>query len=150
MKELKRFKFNWVLVNKIAIGSIPYSINDIDILLNNKIKTILTLCNEKEDPKIYKNDLKINIQRYEIPDHRCKTLPKIEDIEKILDLISFISKDGPVFIHCFASKERAPLVCLAWLVKKENLQPNEALAYLMHIHPGTSPLPEQLRLIEYL
>ena len=150
MKEKFDFKFNWVLVNKIAIGSRLNTKDDIDILIDNKIKSILTLCNEREDPEFYTEVLPIKIERYELPDHRYKSLPSIGDIEKVLELMTDLSYRGPFFVHCFASMERAPLVCLAWLVKKENLKPIEALTYLMQIHPGTSPIPEQLDLLKLL
>jgi hypothetical protein len=33
--------------------------------------------------------------------------------------------------------ERSPLLCLAWLIRERRLSIEQALAYLMHIHPGT-------------
>ena len=32
----------------------------------------------------------------------------------------------------------------SWLIKKHNLKPDLALDYLMQLHVGTNPLPEQL------
>ena len=46
--------------------------------------------------------------------------------------------------------ERSPLVCLGWLVQQHNMSPNNALDYLMQQHPGTNPLPGQLKLLEQL
>ena len=43
--------------------------------------------------------------------------------------------------------ERSPLLCMAWLIRHRGLSRLEALEYLMHVHPGTSPLPEQLALL---
>jgi hypothetical protein len=41
-------------------------------------------------------------------------------------------------------------VCLAWLVRQRGLSPQRALDYLMQVHPGTSPLPGQLELLEVI
>ena len=57
---------------------------------------------------------------------------------------------GPVFVHCVAAMERSPLVCLGWLVKEHRMNPDRALDYLMQQHPGTNPLPGQLKLIQGL
>ena len=46
--------------------------------------------------------------------------------------------------------ERSPLVCLAWLMQEQGLIQSQALDYLMQIHPGTSPLPEQLLVLNDL
>jgi protein-tyrosine phosphatase len=55
-----------------------------------------------------------------------------------------------VFVHCVAAMERSPLVCLAWLVSRHGQSPQAALDYLMQVHPGTNPLPGQLRLLDRL
>ena len=46
--------------------------------------------------------------------------------------------------------ERSPLVCLGWLVYELGYPPETALDYLMQVHPGTSPLQEQLNLLNQL
>ena len=46
--------------------------------------------------------------------------------------------------------ERSPLVCLAWLVSRHGQSPQAALDYLMQVHPGTNPLPGQLKLLNQL
>jgi protein-tyrosine phosphatase len=46
--------------------------------------------------------------------------------------------------------ERSPLVCMAWLVEHKHLSPTDALDYLMQVHPGTNPLPQQLAVLREL
>ena len=57
---------------------------------------------------------------------------------------------GSVFVHCVAAMERSPLICMAWLISKKNLDLSQSLDYMMQVHPGTSPLPEQLKLLNDL
>ena len=53
---------------------------------------------------------------------------------------------GPVYVHCFAAMENH-LICMAWLVKKLNLSPQESLEYLQSVHKSTNPLPNQMKLL---
>ena len=75
----------------------------------------------------------------------------VEDaINKALDMLEELKNFGPVYVHCVASKERSPLVCMGWLVKKHNLTPTQALDYMMEIHKGTNPLPKQFNLLKLI
>ena len=59
-------------------------------------------------------------------------------------------REGPTFVHCVASIERSPLICMAYLIKKCNLTPIEALDYLMEVHPISNPLPGQFAILKKL
>ena len=85
-----------------------------------------------------------------IPDHRAGRVPTLIELQTVLDTLTTLMIKGPVFVHCLASVERSPLVCMAWLVKKYNLSPQQSLDYLMKVHPGTNPLPEQFSLLNSL
>ena len=49
---MNEFLFDWVLVNKLAIGSMPNKEKDFEIIKKSGIKSILNLCPEEEDLKI--------------------------------------------------------------------------------------------------
>ena len=57
---------------------------------------------------------------------------------------------GPVYVHCFAGVERSPLICIAYLMKNQNIDLQDALEYLMQTHPITNPLKGQLNIISQL
>lgn len=139
--------FNWVLVNKLAVGTAPRNLDDISTLRVNSIKSVLSLCSVEEvnPPKDFQ--LNFDCERLVLPDHTYGRLPTIEELEKTLALLKNLLQKPPVFVHCVASVERSPLVCLAWLVKYERLSPEYALQYLMDIHPTTNPLPGQYSLL---
>ncbi|WP_413404247.1 dual specificity protein phosphatase family protein [Synechococcus sp. MIT S9510] len=67
-----------------------------------------------------------------------------------LTLLKSLQPEGPVFVHCVAAMERSPLVCMAWLVEHKHLPPTDALEYLMQLHPGTNPLPQQSSILREL
>ena len=43
-KSINKFIFNWVLKNKLAVGTSPMKIKDVNLLEKNKVKNILCLC----------------------------------------------------------------------------------------------------------
>ena len=47
-KNKNKFIFNWVLKNKLAIGTSPMDLKDLILLKKNNVKNILCLCNEEE------------------------------------------------------------------------------------------------------
>ena len=140
---------DWILVNELAIGQAPSNDIDIELLRKNRIKTIISLCYDSEDspPKGIESTFKC--LRYPLPDHRKGTIPKIEDILHVLHLIKKNIKNGPIYIHCLAGMERSPLICLGWLIKEKGYSLQVALDYIMQMHPGTSPLGEQLKLLTH-
>ena len=139
--------FNWVLINKLAVGTAPRNLDDIAKLKKNSIKSVLSLCSIDEaiPPKDFQCDF--DCERLILPDHTYGRFPDIDELENALKLLNKLLNNPPVFVHCVASIERSPLVCLAWLVKFENLEPDYALQYMMDIHPTTNPLPGQYSLL---
>ena len=147
-KESKEvFTFNWVLVNRLAMGSAPKSEGNIKMLKSQNINSILSLCSEEEVGSSLNLGKLFITKRYILPDHKSGRMPKLEELEKALSYLEDLLKNGPVYVHCVAAMERSPLICMSWLVKKHNISPTEALDYMMQIHKGTSPLPGQLSLL---
>jgi len=143
-------KIDWVLQNELAIGQAPKKQADILELKKYGIISILSLCSKEE----ISSDLEIEkfflLKRVVLPDHKYKVAPTINNLNLALAKLSEIITKGPVYVHCVAGIERSPLVCMAWLIKNHNLTPIQALDYLMEVHNGTNPLPEQLNLLNFL
>ncbi len=140
-------KFTWILKNKLAIGTAPRSSKDLEYLLFNNIKIVLSLNDIKET--VYLNDIErlFKFERHFIPDHKSDKIMDIYMIKNILTILKELINKGPIFMHCVASVERSPLLSIAYLIEYENLAVEEALAYVMQIHPGTNPTEEQLSLL---
>jgi protein-tyrosine phosphatase len=85
-----------------------------------------------------------------LPDHRSGREPDLPELQRALAALAELHQHGPVFVHCVAAIERSPLVCMAWLVQAGGLSSQRALDYLQQVHPGTNPLPQQLRLLQQL
>ena len=144
----RNFKIDWVLTKKLAIGSAPNSQFAFELLKKEGIKSILTLCDEDEFQLPLELNCDFFCERYVLPDHKKGKLPQLEDLRIALQKLENLQLNNPpTFVHCIASMERSPLVCLAWLVKDLGYSPEVALQYLMEAHPGTNPLQGQLDLL---
>ena len=146
----KNINLDWVLKGEIAVGPAPRSFTDVSILKKNHIVGILSLCSLDEiDFKENLSDY-FKFKRLILPDHKYKNDLTIEQLNQSLNYLEELKELGPVYVHCVAAKERSPLVCMGWLVKKHNLTPTQALDYMMEIHKGTNPLPKQFNLLKLI
>ena len=137
-----------MLINEIAVGTAPTKEKHLLIIKNEGIKSIFSLCGDKEVPFLEELLKLFSFERFSLPDHKAGKIVTTDQVLSSLKILKNLKKEGPVFIHCVASMERSPLVCIAWLIKMHNLRLDEALNYLMQSHVGTNPLPEQLNVLK--
>tara|TARA_Y100001968_G_C19241078_1_gene659450 strand:+ start:425 stop:901 length:477 start_codon:yes stop_codon:yes gene_type:complete len=145
-----KFRLDWVLVDELAIGPAPRKKNHLDLIESEGIKSIFSLCSDDEVLNPTDMEKRFKCNRLLLPDHKSGRLPLLNELNNALDALSEIKEFGPVFIHCVAAMERSPLVCMGWLIKHQSLTAEEALDYMMQVHPGTNPLPGQLNLLKKL
>jgi len=145
-----RFQIHWVLVEELALGPAPRSERHLDRLADEGVRGVLSLCSLEEAAPPPQLENRFICQRLVLPDHRCQRLVETSELEQALELLADLRREGPVFVHCLAAMERSPLVCLAWLMRHQRLSLQRALDYLMQLHPGTCPLPEQLAVVQQL
>jgi hypothetical protein len=145
-----RFRISWVLVGELAVGPAPRAERHLDRLEAEGVKALLSVCSPEEAALPVGVEQRFLHQRVLLPDHRAGRLPELQELKLALAALAELQRAGPVYVHCVASMERSPLVCLAWLVSQQGLEPLPALDYLMQVHPGTNPLPGQLQLLNHL
>ncbi len=148
MINSRNFRLDWVLINEIAVGTAPTKQKDLLIIKNEGIKSIFSLCGDKEAPCLNQMLELFKCERFFLPDHKTGKIVTPDQILSALKILKNLKKEGPVFIHCVASMERSPLICIAWLIKMHKLRLDEALNYLMQSHVGTNPLTEQLNVLK--
>ena len=142
------FIFNWILKKRLAIGTTPTKIEDINLLNHHKVKNILGLCSEDEC-KWHKN-LENNFicKRIILPDSRKKKLPSESEIDYAFNTLRNFVQKNITFIHCFASIERSPLLCIMYIMEKYDIELEESLDYVKSVHRMTNPRNKQLLLIK--
>ena len=141
--------FNWVIKNELAIGSCPKNELDILALKEKNIKSVLCLSDKFEAPNLNYEKHNIVFKRNFLPDHKYSSTLEINDVLLAYESLKIlIGTKSPLLVHCFASIERSPLLCIAYLIREKDMNFNDAVAYMMHIHPLTNPLSAQLKIIK--
>jgi protein-tyrosine phosphatase len=139
-----------VLRNQLAVGRAPRRPIHLDRLEQEGVRGVLSLCAVDEAPPPEDLDRRFHCRRVVLPDHRTGRAPEPAELELALQHLAALLASGPVYVHCVAGVERSPLICLAWLMRVRQLPLLDALDYLMQVHPGTGPLPEQLASLQEL
>ena len=141
------FFVNWIVDNEIAISRAPKENRDVIYLEEQRIKSVLSLCSEKEilTPQRLKDNFTLN--RFVLPDHKSNKKIELGEIIFALKVLKSLEKSRPTLVHCKAGIERSPLICIAWLIKIGNLSPIDALDFVVDVHPLSNPIPSQLELI---
>ena len=144
------FLVNWVLVGELAIGTAPRNKNDLNKLKVYGINSIFCLCSEADSPRIDGVENDFTYESLVLPDHRSEKSITLLEIQNALSILKNLMRFKPVFVHCLASMERSPLICISWLIKEKGLTFNQSLDYMMQIHKRTNPLTEDLKLLMML
>ena len=146
-KLKNKFIFNWVLKNKLAIGTSPMNIEDLVLLEKNKVKNILCLCSEEESKWHLELENSFFCNRFILPDSNQKNLPTNMQIDKAYKILKKLVKNDITFVHCFASIERSPLLCIMFIIDNYNLNLEESLDYVKRLHNLTNPRNNQLYIV---
>ncbi len=120
--------FNWILINKLAIGT-PVNSDKKKLLLNKKgIISILDLRNKydfrnSKQNKYVKYLKEFEYENVQLPDQNTGRIARTEEITRAVNMLQKLLIKGPVYMHCLASIERSPLISIAYLhlVKKVSL-----------------------------
>mgnify|MGYP001475652036 CR=1 FL=1 len=144
--------FNWILLNKLAIGTPLINKKDQLFLREKKIISILDLRNEFDLCKInYEKQLylyrEFNLVKIGLPDHNSKRFATKSEINNAVSNLEILLINGPVFMHCHAAVERCPLISVAFLMKIRGLKLIQAYEYVKQQNKTTSILLEQLKKI---
>ena len=144
--------FNWILVDKLAIGTPLLNLKDKLYLKEKKIISILDLRNEFDIRKIDKKQKNLIYQEFTtvnvcLPDHNSKRFATKSEIENAVNNLEKLLFNGPVFMHCHAAVERSPLISVAFLIKTKKISCIQAYEYVKQQNKTTNILLEQLNKI---
>ncbi len=145
-KEYK-FIFDWIVSNKLAIGTSPLKEENINLLIDFKIKNIIGLCSDNEIGWHKDIDSIFKTKRIVLPDSHTKDLPKFDQLQKAFKTLEEFVENDITFIHCVASVERSPMLCILYIMKNYNISLEDALDYLKRVHKETNPTNSQLKVL---
>ena len=144
--------FNWILVNKLAIGTPVSSEDDIQLIKTKGILSVLDLRNNDDFKLINQNEYIQNLSDYKyknvpLPDHKTGRLAESFEIQKAVNVLDLLFTEGPVFMHCHAAMERAPLISIAFLHLKRGLSIIQSCDYVKQQNQITNVNLRQLKCI---
>ena len=144
--------FNWISINKLAIGTPPLNFEDKKFLREKAIYSILDLRNESDFLRIDKNKYlnlvaEFNYLNVPLPDHKFGRLSNSTEIKETVIELEKLIEFGPVYMHCHAAAERSPLISIAYLNKTKGLSLIQACDYVKQQNESTNLHFKQLKLV---
>lgn len=124
--------FSWVVQDKLSGSGLPVSRREFGWLLRHGIKSIVTV---REIPLPSGWTKGVNYLHLRVDDYDA---PSLEELDRTVNFIDTqITNERPVNVHCAAGRGRTGLILAAYLLKKENLDAEEAVDKIRHLRPGS-------------
>ena len=124
--------FSWLIKNKLAGSAIPTSIKEIDWVIEQGVKSIVTIREEPLDDDWIKNVNYLHVMSNDMG------VPEFDDLTNTVDFIhQRLNDKEPVMVHCLAGLGRTGTILASYLVKYENMSADEAIEKVRKIRPGS-------------
>ena len=124
--------FSWLIKNKLAGSAIPTSIKEIDWVIEQGVKSIVTIREEPLDDDWIKNVNYLHVMSNDMG------VPEFDDLTNAVDFIhKRLNDKEPVMVHCLAGLGRTGTILASYLVKYENMSADKAIEKVREIRPGS-------------
>ena len=124
--------FSWLIPEKLAGSAIPTSFEEIKWVLDEGVKSIVTIREEPLDDDWIKNVNYLHVMSNDMG------VPQFDDLAFAVDFIHRRLDDKePVMVHCLAGLGRTGTILASYLVKYENMSADEAIKKVREMRPGS-------------
>ncbi len=128
----KPTNFSWLINDKLAGSGMPTSVSEIDWILKQGVKSIVTMT-EDSLPESWV----ANVKYLHVPTEDYSA-PDMEQIDEAVKFIrNRIENNEPVMVHCAAGLGRAGTILACYLVKYEKISAKIAIQKVRKERPGS-------------
>jgi len=124
--------FSWLIPEKLAGSAIPTSFEEIKWVLDEGIKSIVTIREEPLDDDWIKNINYLHLHSNDMG------VPEFDDLIKTVDFIhQRITNNEPVMVHCLAGMGRTGTILACYLIKYQKLSADDSIQKVRKSRPGS-------------
>ena len=124
--------FSWLIEGKLAGSAIQTSIDEIQWIIDQGVKSIVTVREEPLDNEWIKD-----VNYLHVPSNDMG-VPEFVDLVSAVDFIrGRITNNEPVMVHCLAGLGRTGTILASYLVKYQKMSADEATKKVREERPGS-------------
>lgn len=149
-QETLPLPYSWILTKSLAIGPMPRQPSQWVQLEQAGFRSRFSCCYPEEEQFSPIPDHWQSLSQA-LPDHRNQEELTSERLSEALNLArGLLHSSAPVYLHCFAGRERSPLIGVGLTALERQIDVFAALDWVRRCHPAATPIYEQLDLLDQL